>query len=107
MYSSAEVIAVLLQRGDGFLKIFFFDEDVVGVVGGYGEDADLMLGEDRRDLGEDPDQRKTKLSDDAKILPPVILPVVLPETSVSGKTSILSSSVALVKQNGCVRSMFT
>lgn len=72
MYSSAEVITVLLQRGDGFLKIFFFDEDVVGVVGGYGEDADLMLGEDRRDLGEDPDQRKVQYADDAKGAPSVL-----------------------------------
>lgn len=50
-----DLIACRPQGGQGLRIVFFFYEDVVGVVGGYGKDPNGVLCQDRREPGENAD----------------------------------------------------
>lgn len=55
-----------------FVKIFTFDEDIVGIKCGYGKDTDFIFCKNAGDFGKNADQRKIKYPLDPEPFPAVI-----------------------------------
>lgn len=99
------IVAGSLQCLLSLLKIFFFHQYVVGVIGWDYKDADLVFCQDFRDFGQDTDQRKIQYASIRKVLQPSTRSVVLSGTSDVRHTSEISSSVLPMKKNLPFKSM--